>query len=299
MKDKIISDYIKLISKYSSLIISEANNSWKGIDFTKTEPQIIKDYLLSAGKGVDYLNHKISSVIHTQTRYEVKFASVHCHQKSRIVRTNNSITNCTGSTSSCELGDLMTIFILLDKNKKIVHSTAKIMQAKKKDVLDSESQKCLYESDLDFEMPQNIVIESTNPDKLRILPNFNSNRNNALSYLILNNGFPLNKEIPSSSNLSYSWSLHLNLMMEFKTGLSFVPPINEVENGWNCIINDLINIGAGKIKCNTKRGSGLEHFINAFNYFFFFPEYKLENENTGIPKVIIFCKDTELGLEIK
>jgi hypothetical protein len=297
MKDKIISDYIKMISKYSSLIISEANNSWKGIDFSKTEPQIIKDYLLSAGKGVDYLNYKISSVIRSQPRYEVKFASVYCHQKPIIVRTNNSITKCLGSTPSCELGDLMTIFVLLDKNKKIVHSTAKIMQAKKKDILDSESQKCLYESDLDFEMPQNIVNESTNPDKLRTLPNFNSNRNNALSYLILNNGFPLNKEIPSSSNLTYSWSHHLNLMMEFKTGLSFVTPTKKVDNGWNCIINDLINIGAEKIKGSTKRGSGLEHFINAFNYFFFFPEYKLENENTGLPKVIIFCKDTKLEIK--
>ncbi|PWH81909.1 hypothetical protein [Brumimicrobium oceani] len=277
MKDQIISDYIKMISKYSSLIISEANNSWKGIDFSKTEPQIIKDYLLSAGKGVDYLNHKISSVIHTQTRYEVKFASVYCHQKPRIVRTNNSITKCLGSTPSCELGDLMTIFVLLDKNKKIVHSTAKITQAKKKDILDSESQKCLYESDLDFEMPQNIVNESTNPDKLRILPNFNSNRNNALSYLILNNGFPLNKEIPNSSNLSYSWSHHLNLMMEFKTGLSFVAPTNKADNGWNCIINDLINIGAVKIKSSTKRGSGLEHFINAFNYYYTLHDKNITN----------------------
>jgi hypothetical protein len=50
---------------------------------------------------------------------------------------------CTGSTCICELGDLMTVFLLLDKNKNIVCSTAKIMQVKKQDNLNSESQKCL------------------------------------------------------------------------------------------------------------------------------------------------------------
>ncbi|PZU87838.1 MAG: hypothetical protein DI529_06630 [Chryseobacterium sp.] len=298
MKTQIVNDYIKMISSYSSLIISEADKSWKNINFSQNEPEIVKDYLLSPNIGIDYLNWNLSEVIYRQTnRYEIKFASVFCHQKPRIKRTPNSVSSCIGDTISCELGDLMTIFVLLDKNKKIVYSSAKIMQAKKTHNIDSQSQKCLYENDIEFEMPKNIIEYSSNDNNLRFFPDFDDNREKALSYLILNNGIPLVKQIPSSSNLSYRWGYHLQLTLEMKSGLSFTTPIDKNDSGWNCIINDLINVGTGKVKNNIKRGYGLNHFINHFNYFFFYPEYIMENENFGIPKIIIFCKDTELALE--
>jgi len=283
-----------MISKYSTLILNESIRSWDNIDFSKSEPSIIKEYLLSAGKGVDYLNHKISKIITNETDYELKFASVYCHQKPRVIRTQNSRTKCVGSTDSCELGDLMTIFLLLDKNKNIVCSTAKIMQAKKQDNLDSASQKCLYESDLEFEMPNNVVNVSTSRSALRKLPDYSEHRNMALSYLILNDGHPYNREIPSASNLHYGWNHHLELMMELKTGKKFTNPIDNNDIGWNCIINDLLNIGTGRVTSSIKRSSGLDFFINAFNYYYYYPEYKLENEESGIPKMIIICKDTEM-----
>lgn len=292
-----ISNYVNMISKYSDLILREASNSWNNIDFSKPEPEIIKEYLLSAGKGVDYLNHNVSKIITNQTEYELKFASVFCHQKPRVVRTFNSRKNCIGSTDSCELGDLMIVFLLLDKNKNVVCSTAKIMQAKKQDNLDSESQKCLYESDLDFNMPNNVVKVSSNDFALRKLPNYSERRNMGLSYLILNGGNPYNKEIPSASNLHYGWNYHLELMMELKTGKKFVNPIDKEDIGWNCIISDLLNIGTGKVKSSIDRGYGLDFFINAFNYYYYYPEYKIENEETGIPKIIIICKNTERSID--
>src|SRR5690554_5323779 len=109
-------EYIEMISTYSDLIISESGRSWNDVDFTKTEPHIIKDYLLTAGKGVDYLNQHISKKITEETQYEMKFASVFCHKKPTISRTNTSINKCQGSTAGCELGDLMTIFLLLDRD---------------------------------------------------------------------------------------------------------------------------------------------------------------------------------------
>jgi len=288
-----ISNYVKMISNYSDLIRQEGIRSWNNIDFSQSEPEIIKEYLLSAGKGVDYLNHNVSKIITSQTKYELKFASVFCHQKPRVIRTPQSKTNCIGSTDSCELGDLMTIFLLLDRNKNLVCSTAKIMQAKKFDNLDSESQKCLYESDLEFEMPNNVVNVSTNNSSLRELPDYSENRNMALSYLILNDGHPYNKEIPSVSNLHYGWNHHLELMMELKTGKKFTHPIDSDDIGGNCIINDLLNLGVGKVQSSIKRGYGLDFFINAFNYYYYYPEYWIENEDAGIPKMIIICKDTQ------
>ncbi len=141
----------------------------------------------------------------------------------------------------------MTIFLWLDKDKKLACSTAKIMQVKKLDNLDSESQECLYDSDIDFEMPTNVINVSTNSNALRTLPNYSENRHMALSYLILNDGHPYNKEIPSYSDLHYEWNYHIKLTMEFKTGKRFELPIDNYDNGWNCVINDLLNIGFGKV----------------------------------------------------
>lgn len=222
----------------------------------------------------------------------MKFASVYCHQKPRVRRTQNSINNCKGSTLSCELGDLMIVFVLLDKNKKLVFNTSKILQAKKKAKIDSESQKCLYESDLELEMPNNILASSTNKSPLRTLPSYLNHRNMALSYLILNDKAPINREIPFKSNLCYSWSHLLQLMLELKTGLVFNTPTNDFENGWDCIVSDLINVGIDKVVSKNKRGTGLDYFINKFNYLFLYPEYKLELEDSGIPKLLIICKDT-------
>ena len=290
-------EYIKMISGYSDLILSESNKSWNDINFKQTEPQIIKEYLLTSRKGVDYLNRNISEIITKETGYEMKFASVYCHKKPTISRTENSINQCQGNTPGCELGDLMTIFLLLDRDKSIAFSSAKIMQAKTKDVLDSKSQKCLYESDKDFEMPQNILDKSTCNNKLRKMPDYSENRNSGLSYLILNNGYPFNKEIPSASNLHYSWGHHLQLTMELKTGKEFTIPTDEKDNGWNCIINDLLNIGSGSVKSSTERGYGIKELINAFNFFFYYPEYWIENEETGIPKLLVICRDTERRIE--
>jgi hypothetical protein len=288
-----IQEYVNKISDYSHLIITEVRNSWNGIDFNKKEPDIIKDYLLASGKGVDYLNNSISKKITSETKYEVKFASVYCHQKPRVTRTQNSINRCKGDTKSCELGDLMTVFIFLDKNKKVVCSTAKIMQAKKNDKLNSLSQKCLYESDLEFEMPKNILLSSTNSFAKRTLPNYYEYRNHALSYLILRKGSQTIREIPSACNLIHNWECDINMMMEFKTGLKFSLPKIKNDYGWDCIVHDLLNVGTGKVPSSTKRGYGLNFFLDEFNYFYHYHEYKIENEMPSIPTIMIFCKDTE------
>lgn len=85
--------------------------------------------------------------------------------------------------------------------------------------------------------------------------------------------------------------------MEFKTALAFNTPVNNMDNGWNCIVNDLLNIGAGIIKSSSNRGYGLDHFKNIFNYYYYYyEEYKIESENEEISTMIVFCKDTELAL---
>lgn len=286
-----------MISNYSDLIRTEASKSWLGINFAKDEPEIVKQYLLNPAIGVDYLNQNIAKKITEETNFELKFASIFCHGKPIITRTADSIGSCTGSSPGCELGDLMTVYILLDKDKKTVFSTANIMQAKKTDVLNSESQRCLYESDITFEMPNAVARFSSSLSSLRMLPDYDHLRDRALSYLILNNGHPVAKDIPSASNLNYGWDCFIQLFLELKMGLKFTTPRNKLDNGWNCIVNDLLNVGSGKAPSRTVRGIGLEHLKNLFNYYYYYPEYKAEHDRPGVPILLIICKDNERSIE--
>ena len=286
-----------MISAYSELIRIESINSWIGINFTKDEPEVIKQYLLNPSMGIDYLNQHIAKKITSETNFELKFTSVFCHGKPIITRTADSKVACKGSTPGCELGDLMTVFVLLDKDKNTVFSTANIMQAKKADVLDSESQRCLYESDLTFEMPYTITRFSSCSTPLRKLPDYDHLRDRALSFLILNNGHPLAKHIPSTSNLNYGWDYFIQLFLELKMGLKFNTPKNKLDNGWNCIVNDLLNVGSGKAPSRTVRGIGLEHLKDLFNYYYYYPEYKALNNRPGLPIMLIICKDKERSIE--
>jgi hypothetical protein len=235
----------------------------------------------------------------SKTQYQIKFASVYPHKKPIIERTASSRLNCIGSTEGCELGDLLLIFCFVDKNKTVQLSRAHLVQAKKNYDLNSASQKCLYESDLDFLMPQNVVNQSTNPTRQRILPTFATDRIHSLSYLILNSTFsyPSLRQIPWSSNMEYGYENFLHRFIIGDIGKTFVPPAPSTNN-WDCIIDDLINVGTGKVPSNTNpRGEGLEFILDSFNFFFFYDEYKLELDNPGLPTMCIIVQDTELNSE--
>lgn len=287
------SKFVNTISSYEALIKYHALFSWSGINLGATEPDIIKDYLLTSGVGVDYLNRNIGAHIHSNTQYTVKFASVYCHQKPRVKRTANSIANCTGDTGQCELGDLMLVLVFIDKNKNIVHTAAHLVQAKKDPFLTSVSQQCLYDKDLEFEMPANVVRESITNHSLRKLPDYTEQRIQALSYLILKKKITVH-QIPWSSNMGYGYEHFIYRMLIGDIGKTFKTPLAG-EDEWNCIVDDMINIGTGKVPSSTARGYGLPFILDKFNFFFVFEEYKMEIPNEGIPTIYIIVQDNELG----
>jgi len=285
--------FVNTIVGYEAIIKQHSLLSWNGINLGATEPEIIKDYLLTSGVGVDYLNRNIAAKIHNNTQYTVKFASVYAHSKPRITRTANSIANCTGDTGQCELGDLMLALVFIDKNKKIIHASAHLAQAKKDPVLTSASQQCLYDKDLEFEMPANAVRESVTQHSLRRLPDYTEQRIHALSYLILKPGVSI-RQVPWSSNMGYGYEHFIYRMLIGDIGKSFKTPIAGEEE-WNCIVDDMINIGTGKVSSSTVRGYGLPFILDKFNYFFFLGEYKMEIPDDGIPTIYIIVQDNELG----
>jgi hypothetical protein len=289
-------EFIKTLANFSKEIKAESLNSWKGIKRSQTEPDIIKQYLLDKNVGVHYLNEHLAKVISEKTgRYQIKFASVFTHQKPRVERTATSKLSCTGSTNEVELGDLLLIFCFVDKDKTVMLSRAHLIQAKKTSVLTSESQKCLYDSDLDFLMPQNIVDKSINPNRLRTLPSYKDDRIGFLSYLIINSSPkpPSLRQIPWSSDMEYGYESFLLRFILGEIGAQFTVPALTANN-WDCIIDDLINVGTGKVPSETTRGTGLKFILDIFNYYYYYDEYKLETENPGLPTLYVIVQDKEL-----
>lgn len=284
--------FVKSVSNFSQDIINHSIDSWNGIDFNLTEPQIIKSFLLDKGVGVDYLNRHLSPILR-HSSYEVKFASVFIHQKPIITRHISSINLCTGNTPGCELGDLLVVFCLVDKNKTPLFRSAVISQAKKDRILTSQSQQCLYDSDITFSMPARVYNNSIINTPERNLPDYSQGRTKALHYLILDR-FPNLRQVPWNSNLEYSWTHFLNRILVGDLGLPFENPPTPPNADWNCIIYDLLNIGQGIIPSRIQRGNALADIVNLFNDFNEYDKYSIEIEDEqGLPTLFIIVRDTE------
>ncbi|SFM88445.1 hypothetical protein [Thermodesulforhabdus norvegica] len=115
-------------------ILNAAIHSWTGIDLSKEEQEIIRQYLLQRNVGIDFLNQKLAPIL-SKNGFIVKFASIYVHQKPQVTRLSNVRFN------KCELGDLLVIFILFDISKKPIINSAFIAQAKKHFKIDNLCQK--------------------------------------------------------------------------------------------------------------------------------------------------------------
>jgi len=281
-------DFIKEVKGFSELIKVESLNSWKCIDKSQSEPDIIRDYLTMSGVGVDYLNNKIARVITEKTNYEMKFASIFCHQKPRVERTEDNIKNCKGDnkTEKCELGDLAIIFLLLDKNKKVQFSNALILQAKKGAKINNKTQQCLYENDDSFLFPKYFEQRKCQ------LPKYEENRTKALAYLFINPCDVSVCQIPEKFKLIFSWSFIFQKILTNDFGKEFKFSEKNFLNDWDKLISSLIIklSDTNNIRGN-RRVNGLDILLNRFNYYYYYAEYKLEVKNEGIPTIMIIVRN--------
>ena len=283
--------FIHTIKNYSDLIKTESVNSWRHIDKTQKEPDIILEYLTEANKGVDYLNDKIASKITANTIYEMKFASIYCHQKPRIERTDNNIKKCIGSnkTERCELGDLIIQFILLNKDKKVQFSNAVILQAKIGNKPDNQTQQCLYENDDRLIFPKYFGTENA----ICEFPKYEDNRAKALAYMFIQEDINIG-QIPIENNLVFSWAFIIQRLMTNDFGKEFDYSETNYTNEWDKLISKVTsNLSNSKLRKGKKRVNGLDNLLNKFNYYYYYPEYKLTTDNEGIPTIMIIVKNKE------
>ena len=200
------------------------------------------------------------------------------------------------------MGDICFISVFLDKNKKVLLAKSILAQAKKKPELDSERQRCLYDSDWCFEYQSKAFYEKTiNKSAFRFLPRWGEDRERALRYLILNSDNkqqPKNRFVPWAIDHNHDFGFSLYRMLSGADGMRFSPE-NPTTSDWSLIMDDLIRMGAGHIKSSTTRGipNDLNILLNHFNNYRSHDTWNAQTQDENFqhaPIVLAIIQDTGL-----
>lgn len=270
--------------------------SWQNINTSK-EVSAIKDYLLKKGVGVDFLNQFVAKNI-SNSQFDVKFASVFCHQKPRVRRTAASIAQNKGSTKSCELGDLLVLFVLLDEQDNLHYCSGSLFQAKVKPKLDSLSQQALYDFDADFNVPKYLEQRASSLTSYRKMPTWVEGRSKALRYLILEPHFSPQyvqaRYSPWSNSQQLRASTFLDGLLSGSDGLK-VDVANNPNGAWEIIVCDLLHTALMVPGNKPARGNidAVKVATSHFNNFGNLNNYSLEiedRENGGVPILMVIVQ---------
>ncbi|MFP7327568.1 hypothetical protein [Serratia marcescens] len=273
-------------------------NSWSNID-RGGEVSAIREYLLSPNVGIDFLNKNIAQKF-KGSEFNLKFASVFCHQKPRVTRTVEDKNRNAGDTLSCELGDLFVLFLLMDGNDKVHYSSGAIFQAKLRDKLDSKTQRCLYDNDNAYILPKYIISGRDLTSSERKMPTYDDGRGKAFRYLILNP----EKEVrevkarytPYGNNYQLRWSTFIDGLIAGTDGLR-VDLNTDSPSAWDDVVQDLLwvvnNIKKGKPARGNNAASNIA--TGLFNDYTNFSEYsaEFESEYGMIPMMLIIAHAPE------
>jgi hypothetical protein len=267
-------------------------DSWNGID-RSDEVNAIRNFLLSPNVGVDYLNTEVAPKISNGV-FNVKFASIFCHQKPRVQRTTLSRANNPGDTAGCELGDLFVAFVLLDSKDHVHYSAGALFQAKLKPKLDSLSQRCLYDFDQDFDVPKYLANRLTPSNKNRKMPSFEDGRGRAFRYLILEPDYgPAGiraRHTPWTHDYQLRWSTFLDGLLAGTDGLRANLDVSPA-SAWDTIVADLLHVGFSVPPLKPPRGNNVAAQVatSLFNNFTNLRQSSvtIEGRNFGVPTLLV------------
>lgn len=293
--NKFVTHYTNVSQSIKTRRIYE--KSWKNVN-RDNEVNAIRSFLLDKSVGVHYLNTEVSPKL-SNSDFQVKFASIFCHQKPRVQRTVASNAIARGDTSGCELGDLFVIFVLLDNTDRLHYAAGALFQAKLKPKLDSLSQKYLYDIDEDFEVPSYLENRTNPPEKLRKMPTYMEGRARALRYLILNprytGKYVQARHTPWQNDHQRQWSTFLDGLLSgtdgLRTNLSSANP-----SSWDIMVADLLMVGLNVPHKKTPRGNDVAVQVATalFNNFRDLTAYSVDTkESDGVPIFMAIVCSTE------
>jgi len=217
------------------------------------------------------------------------------NERRRLLEFRKLIAN--NSSYICEMGDLLTLFLMLDRNKNILHQRAFISQVKKENKLDNKCQQFLYEICSSFSYYRGACEYNGGYRKLPKV----YYRHLGMNYLILGNHVswycPFIKFIPFNANVEFPWGISILLMLLKLYGLMFSKTEPVKGAGWSKIIWDLINCTGKATYRGQPRGNYLNMFLDRFNKYDSYENYFMQADNPegGIPTLFIIIQDYEAG----
>ncbi|WP_129111394.1 MULTISPECIES: hypothetical protein [Burkholderia] len=296
-KSTVLSDLIERIASQKKVITAGADQSWLKCDLSKSEPEIVKSFILGVDRGVHYLNEHVAKQFNkSQPEFVLKFAGVFSHQRPYVSRlsANYSAKAGSNSTEQCELSDMAFLAVLVDHAKTVLGARATFFQAKKESKIDNQTQRWLYDYDDKFDYKSTTFWEKTETGKPgRALPAWDEERSSAFQYLILPPGRPepTARLSPWNVDHSHSFGFFLYRLLTFSGGKNYVS--GEAANGaWSSIVNDMLRMGKGAMKGANRGSPDLDTIVEYFNDFQDHEIYSYDGSPVGIPFVLAIMQDT-------
>jgi hypothetical protein len=261
-----IAQFERVVKANAKEISELGNAAWIPIKET-TETPTIRAFLTKSGVGVDYLNRNLASLLSKNGRV-VKFAGLFLHG-TPMVRgwTKNEAGKKKPISGDCELADLMTVFLYVDRNKAIkrmrsVMFQAKMQQSKGAHVVEDPEQRKLYDECEGFDYINATV--STKGDG-RTLPK-GASRKKALQFMFVEPRPVETRTIPSDKGKceTLGYGDHLVNFLNGETGFKS----DTKRSAWGKIVWELMEKMASQVYSdNMIKGPGIQGVLNHFNSF--------------------------------
>lgn len=260
-----IAQFERVVKASASKISAIGNKSWEPIDET-TETTTIRAFLTKKGAGVDYLNRNLARLLSKNGRV-VKFAGLFLHGTPMVKGWTKTSTGKRKHNRACELSDLMTIFLYLDRNKSIKRMRCVMFQAKMQasngaHVVEDKEQRKLYDECDGFDYVNATV---TTQGDSRSLPRAPS-RKKALQFMFVEPRPVDTRTIPSAKGKgqTFGYGDHLVRFLSGKTGLKS----DSKKSAWGKIVWELMENMASQVYSDKMiKGPGVQGVLDHFNSF--------------------------------
>jgi hypothetical protein len=304
-----ISDFQEHVNTIASELRNLAQAAWDGMDFSRSEPEIVYEFLAGRTSGTGHLNREVAPLLSVNGRI-VKFASIFLHQKPLVFGFTTKPPASRTGAAACELGDLQVLFVYADAAKGVCQCRSTVFQTKKVPeggdfVLSNAYQRRLYDQAHCFEY------KTVLPGTTRFLPRVWADRERALQYLFVGAQPVRARLIPADvgAGAFLDFGEFLVRLLNDSTGLAVAAPPTPGLKDWTRIVWDMIEQVAQATANERKtRDSGLYGLLQHFNSFEDRKDFFLEGPphrdspvavtaGGGIPILLVIVSDKELTKE--
>jgi hypothetical protein len=292
-----VAQFERVVMANAKEIAEIGNVSWDPIKETAETPTI-RAFLTNKGAGLDYLNRNLAPLLSKNGRV-VKFAGLFLHG-TPMVRgwTKNKVGGKKPISGDCELADLMTVFLYVDKSKTIkrmrcVMFQAKMTASKGAHVVDDVKQRQLYDDCDGFDYCNSTVAKKGDS---RTLPKGGS-RKKALQFMFVEPRPVETRTIPSTQakGETLGYGDHLVRFLNGKTGLAS----GKRSDSWTQLTTELMEKTAEKLCSDGQiRGPGITDLLGHFNSFEDHLTWCVDDgEGKGLGVQLVIVWDGEMGDE--